>query len=40
MKSIEGYVYDSNIKDNHSYVTEMGIVVLIVEKEMVILQFI
>ena len=26
MKNFEGYVYDLNIKDNHSYVTEMGIV--------------
>lgn len=26
MKNFEGYVYDLNVKDNHSYVTEMGIV--------------
>jgi ribonucleoside-diphosphate reductase alpha subunit len=26
MKNFEGYVYDLNVHDNHSYVTEMGIV--------------
>ena len=39
MKNFEGYVYDLNVHDNHSYVTEMGRFI-IVENEMEILQFI